>query len=265
MTCEQSIERLPWLLNGTLEEDEKQAVRSHLETCAACREAAAQTRDAGRIFAAHPPAAAWVAWVFGGEAEGFDRDLLARHLESCPSCAVEVELARTSRHLEEDERVVPFRAPVTAARPAPRRERYYLGSALAAGLVGLIAIGGWVHSVQSVPGPLSNARLVVAADSSPEATERGGAGLTLRGGEPQILAIPYGGDAGAYSSFEVEVVDRASGRRVTGTPVELDRAGRFVLSYRPDSLAPGRYTLRLKGRDGARSVDLATYELRIEP
>jgi predicted anti-sigma-YlaC factor YlaD len=39
MTCDQAIERLPWLLNGSLEPAEREEVQGHLTTCAACREA----------------------------------------------------------------------------------------------------------------------------------------------------------------------------------------------------------------------------------
>ena len=53
MNCDDAIERLPWLLNGTLEEEEGRQVQAHLETCERCRTALAETRDAWRIFAGH--------------------------------------------------------------------------------------------------------------------------------------------------------------------------------------------------------------------
>ena len=55
MNCDQAIELLPWLLNGTLEAGERDEVRRHLETCERCREALTETRVAGSIFGQHIP------------------------------------------------------------------------------------------------------------------------------------------------------------------------------------------------------------------
>ncbi|HYO15489.1 MAG TPA: zf-HC2 domain-containing protein, partial [Thermoanaerobaculia bacterium] len=102
MTCEQAIEILPWYLNGTLEAKEQEEVRHHLGTCEACRQALAETRDAWRIFDQHLPSEALVALAWGETPAGIDSTLAERHLAACPQCAADLELARTSRHLEED-------------------------------------------------------------------------------------------------------------------------------------------------------------------
>src|SRR5438270_3679423 len=128
MNCNQAIELLPWLANGTLEAGERQEVRRHLAGCAACREALADTRTAWEIFDWHPPAAALIAQVqaesaAAGAARGHASpatDALADHLATCPSCAAELELLRTSRALADpatDERValLPRRRPEDAA------------------------------------------------------------------------------------------------------------------------------------------------------
>ncbi len=156
MNCNQAIELLPWLANGTLEVGERQEVLRHLAGCAACREALADTRTAWEIFDWHPPAAALIAHVQAEAAgagaardhESPGTDGLADHLATCPSCAAELELLRTSRALADpatDERValLPRRRPEdAAARRAWRR------SAVAAGVVGLLACTGWFESAR---------------------------------------------------------------------------------------------------------------------
>jgi hypothetical protein len=68
MHCEEVSARLPWLLNGTLEDAEAREVPEHLAGSAACREAL----------------------------EG----MVATHLEGCADCRGELALAHESRRLE---------------------------------------------------------------------------------------------------------------------------------------------------------------------
>jgi hypothetical protein len=171
MNCDQAIELLPWLVNGTLDAGERQEVVEHLAGCAACRAALADTRTAWELFDWHPPAAALVAHAQGeaapaagaggspagsrdaGAAQDRDPrgprgvDGIADHLATCPSCAAEMELLRTSRALSDpaaDERIalLPRRREEAAAGRTWRR------SALAAGVVGLLACTGWFESVR---------------------------------------------------------------------------------------------------------------------
>jgi hypothetical protein len=187
MNCELAVELLPWLLNGSLEAGERRDLIEHLRGCAACRSALAETRTAWEIFDWHPPAAALVAHAAtAGSAGGGDRSPLAhgagdsgehpdsfdveQHLASCPRCAAELELVRTSRLLgdpAEDERIAILPpAPATPAAGASvaafattkvatavRRDdvaarRAWRRSALAAGVVGLLAATGWLESAR---------------------------------------------------------------------------------------------------------------------
>jgi predicted anti-sigma-YlaC factor YlaD len=198
MTCEQAIELLPWLLNGTLEEDERRQVLGHLGSCAACRAALADTRTALAIFDWHPPAAALVAHAArapeAAREEGPAGEI-EEHLAACARCAAELELVRTSRLLAEDEerRIVPLQTPLAApstprtvrqASAAGRGEaaaasRAWRRSALAAGLVGLLGVTGWFESARhtraleerlarlAAPAPAA-----VSAPSSPSAPGR---------------------------------------------------------------------------------------------
>lgn len=151
MNCDLTIEVLPWLLNGTLGEDERREALDHLKGCEACRQALGDTRLAWRIYDQHIPAAALVAHAGGDAPEGVDAEVLAAHLAVCPQCAAELELARLSRGLVEDESVALLggAARTAAARAAPRAvPARWRTAALAAGLAGLVAFGGWYRSAE---------------------------------------------------------------------------------------------------------------------
>jgi len=149
MTCDQAIERLPWLLNGTLEPAEQEEVQGHLTTCAACREALAETREAWKIFGQHLPSETLVAMAYEERPEGIDSALAERHLSNCAECTAELELARMSRHLEEDQRIAPFPVrPDRETRDSGKDYRTWRGAALAPGLAGLVAFGGWFQAAQ---------------------------------------------------------------------------------------------------------------------
>jgi hypothetical protein len=148
MNCDEAIELLPWLLNGALEEGERREVRRHLETCERCRIAWAETREAARIFSQHLPSEALVALAYGEPPAGIDPALAERHLASCPECAAELELARTSRRLEEDDKIAVFPGP--PARKDRGESRSWRTAALAASLAGVVAASGWVHSAREL-------------------------------------------------------------------------------------------------------------------
>ncbi|MEA2563523.1 MAG: putative zinc-finger [Acidobacteriota bacterium] len=143
LNCDQVAELLPWYLNGTLDEGEQGEVRVHLEGCAKCRQALEDTRLAWRIYDQHIPSEALVALAWGETPEGLDPDVLDRHLETCPQCAAELEMVRTSRKLEEDDRIALFPTPARPARTERSAPRWRT-AAMAAGLTGIVAASGWV-------------------------------------------------------------------------------------------------------------------------
>jgi anti-sigma factor RsiW len=148
MNCDLAIEYLPWLLNGTLEAGERDEVRRHLATCESCRAALNDTREAWTIFGQHLPSEALVALAYGEAPAGVDPEVAERHLASCPECAAELELARTSRHLE-DEKIVVFPVPKPSQFDRTDRSRTWRAAALAAGLTGIVALGGWFHEFRT--------------------------------------------------------------------------------------------------------------------
>lgn len=162
MTCDHAIELLPWLLNGTIVAAERDEIRRHLETCEGCREALADTREAWALYNLHLPSAAVVALAYGEEPAGLDSQIVQLHLSSCPECAAELELARTSRRLEEADNLSLFPAPA-----APRKSREsatWRTAAMAAGLTALVAASGWIYEARQMG---SRTDLAAAQTESP--------------------------------------------------------------------------------------------------
>lgn len=168
MNCDTATELLPWLLNGTLEEGERREVEAHLAGCEACRTALDETRFAWRVSDSHPPASALTALAFGDPMPaGLDQALVGRHVESCPRCAADLELARLSRRLEQEDNVAVM-APAAARRA--RGGAVWRAGALAASLAGLIAIGGWFMSWQRAE--TLEGRLAASERTAPAADPR---------------------------------------------------------------------------------------------
>lgn len=179
--CDQANERLPWLLNGTLEPDERRQVLAHVAGCERCRHALAETRLAWQAFDAHLPAEVLTALAADEDpgASGIDRGVAERHLADCPQCAAELEMVRASRALLENEAVATPFAPRAGTR-APAAGRAWRNAALAAGLAGVVAATGWYGSSREVRS--LEARLESPAPPAPV--------------EPAPVPDPAHGDAG---------------------------------------------------------------------
>lgn len=149
MSCEHVAELLPWLLNGTLEEEQRHAVERHLEGCPGCRAELEDTAFAGRMFGQHLPTEALVELGFGGTPEGLDPAVVEEHLAHCPKCAAELELVRESRRLAQEDESPREAAVLPLESPTPMRTRASPGSvvwrraALAAVFAGLVVGSGW--------------------------------------------------------------------------------------------------------------------------
>jgi len=154
MNCNESIELLPWFLNGTLEEGEHDEVRRHLATCELCRAALKDTREAWTIFDQHLPSQTLVALAYGETPQGIDPALAERHLATCPQCAAELELARMSRRLEEDDKVAVFPGSRSMKTEAGG-SRTWRAAALAASLTAVVAASGWIHESQRLAAQLA--------------------------------------------------------------------------------------------------------------
>ncbi|HYG62250.1 MAG TPA: zf-HC2 domain-containing protein [Thermoanaerobaculia bacterium] len=276
MNCDDAIERLPWLLNGTLEEEERRQVQDHLAACERCRTALAETRDAWRIFAGHIPTEDLVAHAWG-EPTGTDPELLADHLAGCAQCTAELEMVRTSRQLEEDDRVALFAPRPQSAPAVPPVAHDARGSAgkwraaaLAASLAGLVAAGGWFENAGRLR---ATEERLAAQEREPAAAPAGELeplanvpivelfAITVRGGAEDIppespaahLVLSFG-EAPAYDEYAVEFQDASGAVRlslqesVRSNPV----TGEYTVLLPQGNLPPGEYTLVAYGLENGR-------------
>lgn len=152
LDSERARELLPWLLNDTLDGDERTALLAALREDPALRRELADTHWAGRLFARHLPTADVVAYAIG-EATDTDRTLVESHLASCGECRDELALARESlaardRDADEDidgeRNVVPFARPAERPPAAGGVSPGWRIAAMAAALAAVVGLGGWL-------------------------------------------------------------------------------------------------------------------------
>lgn len=271
MECETASGLMPWLLNGTLQPAEAEALRLHLASCARCREEMDETRRAAEVFGAHPTADAILdlAW----DRPVGDAALVRRHVESCAECGEDLALARESRRGEE---------PARASRSGVLRW-VGLPAAMAAGLVLGLA---WPRPQPPAPGPdpkvarleteaaelrRSMSALAAELESSraPEpnlpvfelvapAVTRGAAGppptdLTVPKGVRQVaLLLVADAPPGAPASLEVRAGAGGAVWRVEG--LRPNPLGAYTVGLPVGRLAEGDLLLTLKPRGAAATV-----------
>ena len=150
MDCALVSERLPWLLNGSLDAAEVDLLKAHLQSCSSCLAELAETREAARVFDAHLPAGVLVDVAWERPAAGWDPDLIQRHLQHCTECAEALALVRESRQLEDrtdgsaESAVVPVRPATIPVRPQsvrPFSRRLGVAAGLAAAFAGGLLAG----------------------------------------------------------------------------------------------------------------------------
>ncbi len=274
MECHRLAELLPWYLNGTLADDQRQRLEEHLAGCDRCRREERQAQAALVLFGAHLPSAAIVDYADGREHPAIPRDLVEAHLGNCDRCAEELAWVRDSREAlaagaetgagaagEDAGQVIEFPAP----RAAPRSAPFWRRVALAASLAALAAGAGWLWSWQSLRDGRSEVAErppqlnVVIADLYPH-------DLVLRGSDPAADELELGNDLDsvtlilnsnlppAAESWRLEIEDPRGEvlRRLDG--LERHPAGDFTLALPLADLPAGRLTLLVYG-SGAEPVE----------
>jgi anti-sigma factor RsiW len=278
MNCQEAIERLPWWLNGSLESVERREVEEHLAGCAPCREALAETRLTWEIYAQHIPSEALVAYAFDERPEGVDPALVERHLAECPQCAAELELVRSSRLLGEHDEVA-----ILPRREAPGRlvrpERGWQAATLAAGLTGLIAIGGWVANVrqvqnleqaaaartpqvQTAAGATAVSGKYVYFEPSTRATSEEVREIRKSDGTAGLTFNPTSRDVYHEHTFKLS---RAGVDLVPETPLKPPNDGVYSVFLQLASLPPGDYVLSIFGTDDRAHVEVDSHRFRLVP
>lgn len=287
MKCETVNELLPWYLNGSLSPDERAPgertlVREHLADCESCRRELEATRQAARIYLAHPSAETLVDRAYGRPIVGFSVDLIDEHVASCSNCAEELALIRQSRsHLEaEESAATPAEsAPAQITRthttqegakvlPGPwNRVSTWRWASLAAGLGFTVAMSGLLVSQQRATALLAEQQARVEAAQSQVVAMKGEVG-TLKA---RVEAIGQGGGAATLIeaasppvAVRADVVHRSGETATEELPELVRRPGMTLLALTAPSGTDPAAVFRLEIRDAAgRSLSLAA--LRADP
>ena len=208
-SCQDTTELLPWLLNGSLEGEERRAVCEHLAGCESCRGELAESSEAWQMFAQHVPSLALAEYAVGMAPSAPDRERIERHLALCPSCRQELELAMSDR-------VVDFAAAREAREETPRRRRAAsVGDrvaggralAIAASFALLLVSGLTIRSFVGTDGTTPR-EPIVAETAEPEAAT-GAASLFSNGFES--------GDTAAWTKTSQAGVDSSDRVRSSST------------------------------------------------
>lgn len=297
MNCQIAIELLPWLLNGTLETDERRQLLEHLGTCPECRAELARTREAGALYLSdperfefpatssaatpnHPSAADLVAYAEGLAPSGLDRRTLEDHLASCPTCSEELSLVRGGRTALFGEPVHAAADGRTSSDPSHREDgaehdnvlsgpwsiRRWRGLAAAASLAFLVSSTGWIVSSGGGAQPL------IASGSYEFVAPRGQTRTIaeepqqVRRSHGEILVLTYEPAAGVVAETAKLELLSADGEVLTEIDHRFspdDEAGTRTarITLQPDwsRLAPGTYTVRVTPEGGGESADDVMY------
>ncbi len=94
MRCEEAIERIPWLLNGSLEKVEREALLGHMEGCASCSLEMSKDATVLGAFPTHPDSELLVKLAAGETLElpPEEAGAVEAHVEACSLCSEALRL-----------------------------------------------------------------------------------------------------------------------------------------------------------------------------
>lgn len=145
VTCRHFLESSPWLLAGSLEEDETAALLEHVGSCERCAAELEATASVFALATTHLPSRAVAEYAHGLEPSELSRECVEEHLAICPSCRAEVEMATPGRVLDFATAREAQNAPAAEDRGAETRTWRRL--AIAAGTAALFASSAWIAEI----------------------------------------------------------------------------------------------------------------------
>lgn len=297
MDCARTAELLPWLLNDTLPEAERQEVARHLTECAACREELEKTGLAWMVQGQHVPASQLVDWAFALPLDSEAARRVERHLEGCALCRQDLSLLQQVRAVD-----------LGAAAPEDARAHgTWRWMALAASLAAVVAAGGWLGSARGsrdMAGRLAalershaelrsganreraaaqaeGARLreriavlvapavnVAVAELAPEVSVRGRAPEAKRVVVPaaasQLILVLLAEDRTPFPALRLDVLDADGKALWQGEGLVRRESGDYTVLVPLEALPSSRLHLRVMGRLGERWVPVEEYRLELD-
>jgi hypothetical protein len=288
MDCREACERLPWYLNGTLEELEREDLRVHMDGCARCRQDLAETRRAAALFGPHVAPEVIVALSSGEAPSGPEAEQVRSHLAACADCAEELELAGEGLRAVAD---APHAAPSAGAK-RPRALGSLAAGAAATFAAGLLIgrltssppSGGETGRVASLESEVVRLRQERAAALVPtqsvqknvpvlellpeEALKRGSSPASTQPPAPRLsgpfVAVSLVYDSPRpYEDYRLEVEDPEGTVLWRAEGLLRQPDGDFTALLPTAPLREGRHVLRLSGRRAETWTVLASYVLDV--
>jgi hypothetical protein len=259
--CREVEERLPWYVHGGLSAAERADAEAHLAACARCRLALDATREASRLFAAHPPVEALVDYALGLPVEGIARSALEAHLAFCEEC-------REERQLVESEQQNSATAAKGVDVPPAARGWTLLpprALALAAVLAAVSALSMWfaMHQRASLP----QARVAVV-ELLPESlrTRAAGSDRVVLDRTRTTTLILITDRAETFAEVRVSALTQPGSSLLWREAGLLPAAdGTYAVVLPPGVFAPGGVELVLEGRAATEWSEIGRYPVSLGP
>jgi len=256
MDTREAIQKLPWLVNGSLDAAEAAAVREQLSNSDECRAELAELAEAGRLFGRRLPVDTLLDFVAERDVSPYDRETIERFLRVSPAGSEEWRmtteswnaLERADRDTEgssdsENDNVLPFRR---RAERSERAARTWRSAAIAASLLAVLGVGGWWGALRGVDPGHYNPKIVelkVAEDD-----------MVLRDGGDQVSVVPVTSgpvvldvtiDLKEGSKRTLQILDDSD--NIVWSPdfeFVADQYGEFAVTL-PTEFEPGNYRIQL--------------------
>lgn len=272
MNTREAIEKLPWLVNGSLDATEAAAVREQLAGSDECRAELAELAEAGQLFGARIPVETLLDYVAGRDVAPFDRQTVERYIQVSPVGSEEWRMATESwngvqnpdveqRGAPDADNVLPFRR---RAERSERAARSWRSAAIAASILAVLGVGGWWSAMRDAV-PVGFNPTIVEVDAME-------GDLVLRD-LPEGPTLVTGSTVGPV---QLSLVSMAGGTRtlelvdadgdVAWAPTQEfvgDGFGYFMVTL-PHDLDPGVYSVQLYRGSGPdrQAVERYSIELR---
>ena len=254
MNCEHCIEKLPWLLNGTLDREEQSAVQLHLKECTSCAEELDRLEELSELFSPHPSTRMLV--HFAERRDGPRNAVMMEHLRSCSACAEKVAQSRGAADLAlQLDPELPSLEPSYPGGPfgakapeiQPPREEIGWGSARrrisqAAILIAALAAGWFLRPTQ--PPEIGDVQVVSFTEQIVRSSE-GIVEIAIQEGKTDV-ALQFDmrtvvGELPEVAEFELWTPGTETGRIVEKRLLMRDENHQYIVSIPTELLTAGRY------------------------
>lgn len=251
MRCETVIEKLPWWINGTLTEEEKQEIAAHLEGCSGCHAEVEAVTQAGHLFDSHIPTLDLTDYGLGLEIQGISRAALELHLSHCEQCQRELALVRAD--------------PGEERRPEPRVQTWWRPLAIAASFTAILGITWPVWQGSRVLPPEGSVEIVeILPDSYATRGEETSNEIVEADGNLTVWVL-LSDRVDEFADFRLRVIDSSGKTSWEVSGLNRSETGEFTVLAPSAKLPQGELEVHLEGLGTQGWIPLETYTLNVSP